>query len=161
MAISHSVCHVTTLPSSHARSRAASNIHRGHDKFKAAKNSSLLFYDKVKQRKLACGIRIVLHNVEWLCLLHNWIISTFWCYLYGEKNHAWTNVHLFSVCFFVPYFILTRNVIYAILTLQIRIKIMLNWDFTALWHVELCQFYIMYINSVCMHWRSDIGTILI
>ncbi len=27
-------------------------------------NSSLLFYGKVKQRKLACGIRIVLHNVE-------------------------------------------------------------------------------------------------
>ncbi len=48
------------------------NIHRGHDEFKVAKNSSLPFYEKVKQRKLACcGIRIVLHNVEWLLLLLN------------------------------------------------------------------------------------------
>ncbi len=37
-----------------ARTRGpASNIHRGHDEFKAAKNSSLLFYEKVKQCKLA------------------------------------------------------------------------------------------------------------
>ncbi len=36
---------------SHARSRAASNIHRGRDEFKVAKKSSLLFYEKVKQRK--------------------------------------------------------------------------------------------------------------
>ncbi len=64
MAISHSVCHVTTRPSSHARSRAVFNIHRGRDEFKAEKNSSLLFHEKVKQRKLACGVRIVLHNVE-------------------------------------------------------------------------------------------------
>ncbi len=53
----HAIC-------SHPRSRAVSNIHRGRDEFKAAKNSLLLFYEKVKQRKLACGIRIVLHNVE-------------------------------------------------------------------------------------------------
>ncbi len=45
------------------------SIHRGRDEFKAAKHSSLIFYEKVKQRKLACGIRIVLHNVECLCLL--------------------------------------------------------------------------------------------
>ncbi len=44
------------------------NIHRGRDEFKAAKYSSLIFYEKIKQRKLACGIRIVLH-VECLCLL--------------------------------------------------------------------------------------------
>ncbi len=69
MAISHSGCHVTTRASSHVRSRAVSNFHRGRDEFKVAKNSSLLFYDKVKQRKLACGIWIVLHNVEWLCIL--------------------------------------------------------------------------------------------
>ncbi len=31
---------------------------------KRQKNSSLLLYEKVKQRELACGIRIVLHNVE-------------------------------------------------------------------------------------------------
>ncbi len=49
MEISHSVCHVTTRPSLHSRSRAVFNIHRGRDEFKA---------------KLACGIRIVLHNVE-------------------------------------------------------------------------------------------------
>ncbi len=37
MAISHSVSrHVTTRPSSHARSRAVFNIHRGRDEFKAA-----------------------------------------------------------------------------------------------------------------------------
>ncbi len=46
MAISHSVCHVTTRPSSHARSRAVLNIHRGRDEFKAAKNSSLTFLRK-------------------------------------------------------------------------------------------------------------------
>ncbi len=57
MAISHSVWHVTTRPSSHARSHAVFNIHRGRDQFKAAKNS-------FKQRKLTCGIQTVLHGVE-------------------------------------------------------------------------------------------------
>ncbi len=64
MAISHSDCHVRTRPSSHPWPRAVFNIHRGHDEFKVAKNSSLHFYEKVKQCTLACGIRIVLHNVE-------------------------------------------------------------------------------------------------
>ncbi len=50
------------------KSRAVFNIHRARDEFKAAKNSSLLFYEKVKQRKLASSIRIVLHNVEWLSI---------------------------------------------------------------------------------------------
>ncbi len=49
MAISHSGCHVTTRASSHVRSRAVSNFHRGRDEFKVTKNSSLLFYDKVKE----------------------------------------------------------------------------------------------------------------
>ncbi len=38
---------LTTRPSSHARSRAVFNI-LGRDEFKAAENTSLLFYEKVK-----------------------------------------------------------------------------------------------------------------
>ncbi len=65
MAISHSVRHVTTRPSSHPRSRAVFNIYRARDEFKAAKTLHSFLYEKVKQGKLACGgVRIVLHNVE-------------------------------------------------------------------------------------------------
>ncbi len=61
-----SVTQFVTLGHALARTRgpALYQHYRGHDEFKAAQNSSLLFYGKVKQRKLACAIRIVLHNVE-------------------------------------------------------------------------------------------------
>ncbi len=67
---------------------------------KRQKNTSLPFYEKVKQRKLACGIRIVLHNVERLCLLlllNNY--QVFMLIIWRGKKAAWTNVHLFSVYF--------------------------------------------------------------
>ncbi len=62
MAISHSVCHVMTRPSSHPQSRAASKsiecfyalwlhpifIEVAMSSKKLAKNSSLFFYEKVK-----------------------------------------------------------------------------------------------------------------
>ncbi len=64
MAISHSVRHVTTRPSSHPRSRAVSTFIELAMSSKRQKNASLLFYEKVKQGKLACGVGIVLHNVE-------------------------------------------------------------------------------------------------
>ncbi len=99
MAISHSVSHVTTRPSSHAWSCAAFNIHRGHDEFKAAKNSSHLFYEKIKQRKLACGIQIVLHNVKWLCLLLLLLARFGVNYMEKKKLHGITN-SFFLLSFF-------------------------------------------------------------
>ncbi len=101
---------------------------RSRDEFKAAKNTSLLFYEKVKQRKLACGIRIVLHNVERLCLLlllNNY--QVFMLIIWREKKLPGQTCTYFQCIFcnsFVTYFILTR--MYVIRTLQIRIKIMLN-----------------------------------
>ncbi len=61
---------------------------------------------------------------------------------------------------FVTSFILTR--MYVIRTLQIRIKIMLIEQILQRCDMfNFYQFYIMYLNQVCMHLRSDIGTILI
>ncbi len=57
---------------------------------------------------------------------------------------------IFSVFFrnsFVTYFILTRNVMYVIRTLQIRIKITWNLRFYSV-VTGLSQFYIMYFNQV-------------
>ncbi len=142
MAISHSVCHVTTRARLARTGGPALYSTFIEVAMSSKRRKTLLFYEKVKQRKLPSGTRIVLYNVECqLLVLNNYQVLML--IIWREKKLSGQTCTYFQCVFYFNTYVCYQNP-----SNKNKYNVELRfYSFVTC----LTQFFIMYFNQVCMH----------